>query len=91
MREEEQAVREEIEHALEKENLDKERSLAGAEVATGEDSLEAGNVKTSAVLQGDLEEIQRKADRFHSKRDLSDLPDVKAKADAVASCYKFVS
>lgn len=90
LREEERAVREEIEHALEKENLDKERSMAGAEADAGAES-ESGNVKSSAALQGDLDEIQHKVDRFHSKRDLSDLPDVKAKADAVASCYQYVA
>jgi altered-inheritance-of-mitochondria protein 13 len=89
LREEEQSVREEIEHALQKENLDKERAMAGKEAESNE-AGESGDVKSSAVLQGDLEEIQRKVDRYHTKRDLEAYPEVRVKAEAVASCYRCV-
>jgi MICOS complex subunit MIC19 len=92
LQEEEQVVRAEIERALEKENLDKERSMAGAESLTAEGAEgEAGNVKSSTALLGDLEEIRQKVDRFKSRQDLSEFPEVKAKGEAVVTCYQFVT
>jgi altered-inheritance-of-mitochondria protein 13 len=87
LRQEEEAVRKEIEHVLEKENLDREKAMVG------ETSDEAGSgaVKSSAALMGDLEEIQNKVDRFRARRDLGDFPTVKASGAAVISCYRCVS
>jgi MICOS complex subunit MIC19 len=87
LRQEGDAVRKEIEHALEKENLDREKAMAG------ETSEEAGSgaVKSSAALMGDLEEIQKKVDRFQTRWDLGDLPTVKASGAAVISCYRCIS
>jgi MICOS complex subunit MIC19 len=84
LREEENSVREEIERALEKENLDKERALAG-----GSDE-ENGGAKSSTALMGDLEEVRQKVDRFKTRRDLTDFPEVKVKGEAVVSCFKCV-
>lgn len=87
LRTEEENVRREIEQALEKENLDRERSMAGE--ASEEDVDGAlGDVKTSASLMGDLEEIRRKVDRFQVRRELGDFPAVKENGEAVISCYK---
>ncbi|KAJ7940921.1 hypothetical protein B0H13DRAFT_38315 [Mycena leptocephala] len=44
-----------IHAALEKENLDRERAMAG----------DPGSVKTSPALLADLEEVRAKVDRFH--------------------------
>ena len=85
LKQEEEYVRQEIERALEKENLDRERSMAG-EASEGGDAI--GSIKSSALLMGDLEEIRSKVDKYQAKRDLSKFPDVKASGDAVASCYK---
>ena len=76
-------MRQQIEHALEKENLDRERGMVG-------DAEEAGGVKSSAALMGDLEEIRSKVDRFKERRGLKDFPTVKAGAEAVAECYRCV-
>lgn len=81
LRAEEEAVRSQIELALEKENLDRERALAADEDASA----------SSTTLLGDLEEIKTKVDRFHSKRDLAEFPEVTIKSEAVASCYRRVS
>ncbi|KAJ7582450.1 hypothetical protein C8J56DRAFT_1005473 [Mycena floridula] len=78
---EEEHVRQQIEAALEKENLDRERSMAADDAA-------AGSVKTSAALLGDLEEIQTKIDRFKSRKDLAHFPAVKEHQDAVIACYQ---
>lgn len=81
-------MREEIQQTLEKENLDRERSMAGEASEAGDTA--SGTVKSSAALLGDLEEIQTKIDRFKSRSLLTDHPAVKAYQEAVVSCYKFV-
>lgn len=91
LRQQEDEVKAEIERALEKENLDREKAMAGEESAS-EDSedgtSEAGRVRNSAVLLGDLEELRTKVERFQSRRALSEFPAVQAASEAVVSCYK---
>ncbi|KIP02656.1 hypothetical protein PHLGIDRAFT_111836 [Phlebiopsis gigantea 11061_1 CR5-6] len=85
LRQEEEDVRGEIERALEKENLDRERAMAGEEEQAQDG---AGGVKSSAALMGDLEELRTKVDRFHTRRALSEFPEVAEKAEAVVTCYR---
>ncbi|KAI0075806.1 hypothetical protein K474DRAFT_1355581 [Panus rudis PR-1116 ss-1] len=80
LRQEEEEVRSEIERALEKENLDKERPADDEEGSTG-------SVKSSAALLGDLEEVRQKVERYH-RRSLESEPELQAKGQAVAACYK---
>ncbi|KAI0371842.1 hypothetical protein BV20DRAFT_965142 [Pilatotrama ljubarskyi] len=87
LHQEEERVREEIERALEKENLDRERSMAGEESAS-EDATSAGSVKSSAALMGDLEELRQKIEKYHARQDSEELSDVRAKGEAVVSCYR---
>jgi altered-inheritance-of-mitochondria protein 13 len=87
LKQEEENVRLEIERALEKENLDRERSMAG-EASEGEEGGTTGSLKSSASLMGDLEEIRSKVDKYQAKRDLTEFPDVKESGEAVMSCYK---
>lgn len=82
LRAEEEAVQKQIELALERENIDRELSLAGGE------SAEEGDAKNSTTLLGDLEEIRSKVDRFQARRQLSDYPAVKESGEAVLLCYK---
>jgi MICOS complex subunit MIC19 len=89
LREEEEKVQKEIEHALEKENLDRERSMAGETL--GDEGDGSGSVKSSAVLLGDLEEIQSKVDRYQQRRELNGLPSLKASGETVISCYRYVT
>jgi altered-inheritance-of-mitochondria protein 13 len=88
LRKEEEHVRQEIEQALEKENLDRERDMAGE--ATEGDGSVIGGVKSGAALMGDLQEIHKKVDRFQSRTDLRDFPGVKVTGEEVTSCYKLV-
>ncbi|KAG5643905.1 hypothetical protein DXG03_009476 [Asterophora parasitica] len=83
LKQEEEKVRQEIESALEKENLDRERSGA-------EDSAEGGSgrIPSSTELMGDLEEIRSKVDRYQARRDLREFPEVKSTGEAVVSCYQ---
>ena len=84
LREQEAQVRREIEQALEKENLDRDIRMSGISENT------AGEVKNSAALLGDMEEIRQKVDRFQSRQQLSQHPAVKVNGEAVVSCYKCV-
>ncbi|KDQ12245.1 hypothetical protein BOTBODRAFT_34527 [Botryobasidium botryosum FD-172 SS1] len=84
LRHEEQAVREQIERALERENLDRESSIAQAGAS---DDERGGKPASSDILRGDLEEIQNKAQQFHERRQLTDLPEVKEKQEALVQCY----
>ncbi|KAH7889825.1 hypothetical protein F5I97DRAFT_1934650 [Phlebopus sp. FC_14] len=77
LRAEEEKVQREIQHALEKENLDHEIS-----------SSENGDIRHTSALIGDLEEIRARVDHFQTRRQLSDLPFVKETGDAVVACYK---
>ncbi|KAJ3554583.1 hypothetical protein NM688_g3032 [Phlebia brevispora] len=86
LRQEEDQVRQEIEHALEKENLDRERAMAGEESESEEEA--AGGVKSSAALMGDLEDVRQKIERFQTRRALSEFPEVQAASEAVMKCYK---
>ncbi|KAJ6455854.1 hypothetical protein C8R45DRAFT_1056658 [Mycena sanguinolenta] len=78
LRAEEQEVRDQIQAALEKENLDRERAMAG----------DPDSVKTSPALLADLEEVRAKVDRFHARRDLSDYPALRENSDTLVACYK---
>jgi altered-inheritance-of-mitochondria protein 13 len=77
-------LRQEIEAALERENLDRERCMTG-------DVDEHGDVKNSTALLGDLEVVRQKVDRYRTRASLSEHPEVKQASEAVASCYQCVS
>ncbi|KIJ69551.1 hypothetical protein HYDPIDRAFT_172917 [Hydnomerulius pinastri MD-312] len=81
LRAEEENVQREIQRALEKENIDREIGGIG-------DTNAHGDVKNSAALIGDLEEIRAKVDRYQTRRQLSDFPFVREAGEAVASCYR---
>lgn len=82
-------VRREIEAALERENLDRERGMAGDAAGADADGAH-GVVKNSTVLLGDLEEIRQKVDRYRVRASLADHVGVKEAREAVASCYQYV-
>ena len=68
---------------LEKENIDKERSMAG------EQNAEAiGAVKDSNVILGDLDEVRQKVERYQSKRGLDDYLEAEDAKSALVSCYR---
>ncbi|KAI0049681.1 hypothetical protein FA95DRAFT_1581585 [Auriscalpium vulgare] len=86
---EEEDVRQQIEAALERENLDRERTMAGGAAAAedGEDTV--GEVKSSAVLLGDLEEVRQRVDRYTERRKVAEGLDSVAQASkAVVSCLE---
>ncbi|KAF5372915.1 hypothetical protein D9758_001763 [Tetrapyrgos nigripes] len=85
LRKEEEEVQKAIQAALEKENLDREKAMAG-DAVSGEAG--AGTVKSSAALFGDLEEIRSKIERFQARKDLSSFPGIKQSQEALLSCYK---
>jgi altered-inheritance-of-mitochondria protein 13 len=80
LRAEEQSVRNQIHAALEKENLDRERAMAG----------DPDSVKTSAALLADLDQVRAKVDRFHARRDLTEYPALREDSEALVACYKSV-
>jgi len=84
LREGDDVLRREIEGALERENLERERGMTG-------DADEHGDVKNSTALLGDLEEVRQKVDRYRTRASLADHPEVKKASEDVASCYRFVS
>ena len=89
LRREEEQIRQEIEHALERENLDHEKALAG-EASEG-DGNSAGNIRHSVALLGDVEEIRSKIEKYHSTKKISEYPEVEASSAAVAECYRYAS
>ena len=87
LKRDEQSVRREIEQALERENLDRESSMAG-EAPKGESAV--GGIKNSVSLLGDLEEIRTKIEKYQSNRRAPEFPGVEESGVAVAECYKYV-
>lgn len=77
---EEDIVRRQIETALEKENLDKEVAHAGKE---GEKP-----VISSSGLKDDLEDIQKRAERYLIRKKMEDKPEIKAKQELLLKCYQ---
>ena len=71
---------------MEKENLDRERAMAGD--ASEGDGSGAGEIKSSTVLRGDLEEVRGKISRYQSRKELTGYPEVKNCGDAVVECYR---
>jgi altered-inheritance-of-mitochondria protein 13 len=74
LKKDEEDVRGEIERALEKENLDREKSMASD-----------GDGTSSSILLGDMDEIRVRIEKYHSRR--KDVG-VEADGDAVIECYK---
>lgn len=91
LREQEVQVQQDIENALERENLERERSMAGEVSERHGDESILGSVKCSAALMGDLEEIRSKVDRFHSRQEIEGIRVVKEKGEAVVACYRCAS
>ena len=89
LRREEEQIRQEIERALERENLDREKALAG-ETSEG-DGNSAGDIRNSVALLGDVEEIRSKIEMYHSTKKISEYPEVEASSAAVAECYRYAS
>lgn len=87
LQQEEERVREDIERALEKENLDRERSMAG-EDSEAEEPGSAGSVKSSAALMGDLEELRQKVEKYHARQNSEELSAVRTKGEEVILCYQ---
>ncbi|KAI0303448.1 hypothetical protein B0F90DRAFT_1372893 [Multifurca ochricompacta] len=81
LRDGEDIVRREIEAALERENLDRERGMTG-------DADEHGDIKNSTALLGDIEEVRQKVDRYRARASLTDHPEVKKAGETIASCYR---
>lgn len=81
LREEEKLVREQIEDALEKENLSRERAGMDGDGAEG-------GVTSSSSIQDALDEVQRKVDRFHAKRDIGGYQFVSESSQKLIECYR---
>ncbi|CAE6503629.1 unnamed protein product [Rhizoctonia solani] len=70
-------VQADIEAALERENLDREKQVA-----------EADSVGSSEELRNELEEVQKRADRFKSRLALEHAPEVKESHAKLLACYR---
>ncbi|KAF9532436.1 P-loop containing nucleoside triphosphate hydrolase protein [Crepidotus variabilis] len=86
LRKQEEDVLQQIQHALERENLDREKAVAGE--ASDSDGTGVGDIRNSAALLGDLEEIKSKVEKYHSNKKSSEYPEVQDSGAAVAECYK---
>ena len=74
LREEEQDVLRQIATALEKENIDREKALQGAD---------------SASLRHDLDQVQARIKAFEGRKQLAtQFPEVQHARDALVACYK---
>ena len=74
LKKDEDDVRDKIQRALEKENLDREKSMASE-----------GDGANSSILLGNIDEIRIRIDKYSSRK--QDV-DVDAVGDAVIECYQ---
>ena len=81
LREEEKLVREQIEAALEEENLSKERAGADGDKAKG-------GLTSSSSVQGALDEVQKKVNKFHAKKETGDYLLVAESSQRLVECYR---
>ena len=91
---EEQEVKQQIELALEKENLDREIATGSSSEDTKsekeeEEESEDGSRKrlNSTVLLGDLEEVKQRVDKFRSKKEEVEQHPAEQAARALSTCY----
>ena len=63
--------------------------MAGA-VAEGGDGVAHGDIKNSAALLGDLEEVRQKVDRYRERANLTDHLAVKRLEMQSLLCYQYV-
>lgn len=98
MRNDEEEVKTQIEQALERENIYREKKLAmpdgdsevdGVETSRVSESTD-GVVRSSASLMDDLKEVQSKVERFHHRRSLDDVPEVKTTSETLVECLRHV-
>lgn len=54
----------------------------------GQGNEEGRNLASSVALQDELDNVQKKVERFHKRRELEDYPEVKDARQAVLSCYQ---
>ncbi|KAH7340279.1 hypothetical protein B0J17DRAFT_650623 [Rhizoctonia solani] len=78
LQEAEALVQADIEAALERENLDREKQVAETDSA----------VVSSEELRNELEEVQRRADKFKSRMSLEHAPEVKESQAKLLACYR---
>ncbi|CCO26074.1 hypothetical protein BN14_00091 [Rhizoctonia solani AG-1 IB] len=78
LHEAESLVQADIEAALERENLDREKQVAETDSAGG----------SSDELRNELEEVQKRADRFKSRLSLEHAPEVKETQAKLLACYR---
>lgn len=88
LRAEEEDVKRQLELALQRENIERERGDRDFEDGQGDE--EVAQVKSTSSLQSDLEEIQQKVNRFHRRQNLEDVPEVHEAKERVTQCYACV-
>jgi len=81
----EEDVRKEIENALEKENLDRERDFPRATQEGNGGS--SGSVHSSVLLE-DIEEVRRKVEGYQTRRDATGESATGTSVDSLISCYR---
>lgn len=73
------AVQADIQAALERENLDREKQIA--------ENTDGGS---SEGLRAELDEVQKRAERFKTRLALGHAPEVKESQAKLVACYKCV-
>lgn len=72
-------MRQQIESALEKENLDREIELAKKD--------DEKSLASSSGLKEELDAVQQRAERYVARKRLDDFPEVKVKQEALLACF----
>jgi len=91
LRQEEENIKKEIELAMGKENIDRQQLISQGDSSSAlVNGFDEGGAKTqsSIALIGDLEDIQRKVEKFKGKRNAASTLWVDRSRDSLLTCYK---
>ena len=76
LRSEEYSVRDQIEKAIQSENLSKELS-----------NVDNSNILSTQSVKANIDQIKSKVDRHHKKRDLNEWPEIKNSQNDLIKCF----
>ena len=57
-------------------------------MAVGGNGTSVGDVKNSAALLGDLEEVRTKIEKYQANRKPSEFPEVESSSTILMECYR---
>ncbi|PVG00302.1 hypothetical protein CPB86DRAFT_782882 [Serendipita vermifera] len=88
LQEEEEDVKKALRAALEKENLGRERAIAGDTSAEGDSEATNAGSRGTASLREDIEAVKRRAEKYAQRKHLGGDTAIEESRQALVKCYR---